>query len=399
MQKSANVNAATKNLRFGGGLILTDNLLDNRISLWPEVSFMALRFLLTVVSYSLETAGGIFALLRLVGGLLGNALGGLAVKAHLIHTSAFQTSAFQPGGAAPSSRPRPEGSGNGAPSNHPDRLSEDHAKVFALNIFRIRKKEASMTTPRPHEDATGVGFVSILDGAYPTMDDLPSEFPGEEALPNEFHALFAILLMETFIPKSFPLDRIFSVLDMYLYFQYQGKTRGFRPDWFGAVDVPALYEGTRMRQSYVVSAEGKPPLIIVEALSKGTEKSDLGRGAWPKENAPSKWDVYETVLKIPYYVTIDHETDEVQLFRHDGTMFVRETSPDGRMWMPEVGLSVGPWSGFFQNRDAVWIRFFDENGVLIPSKDERNAEEKAGKEAALAEVEELRRKLRDLGID
>jgi Uma2 family endonuclease len=270
-----------------------------------------------------------------------------------------------------------------------------------------------MTTPRPHEDASTIGFVSIIDGAYPTMDDLPSEFPGEEALPDEFHALFAILLMETFLPKTFPLDRVFSVLDMYLYFQFRGKTRGFRPDWFGAVDVPRLYEGRRTRKSYVVSAEGKPPFIIVEALSKGTEDSDLGRGAWPKENAPSKWDVYETVLKIPYYVTINHETDEVQLFRHDGTMFVRETSPDGRMWMPEIGLSVGPWHGTFQDQETVWIRFFDENGVLIPSKDEQTAKEKVEKQAALrtaeeerlrkdaalAEVEELRRKLRDLGID
>jgi CIC family chloride channel protein len=71
---------------IGGGLILTDNLLDNRIPLWPVVSFFALRFLLTVVSYSLDTAGGIFAPLLLVGGLLGNALGALAAKAHLVHS-------------------------------------------------------------------------------------------------------------------------------------------------------------------------------------------------------------------------------------------------------------------------------------------------------------------------
>jgi Uma2 family endonuclease len=279
-----------------------------------------------------------------------------------------------------------------------------------------------MTTLRPHEDASGVGFVSILDGAYPTMDDLPSEFLGEEALPEEFHALFAMLLMETFFPKTFPNDRVFSVLDMYLYFQYGGKNRGFRPDWFGAVDVPNLYEGRRTRKSYVVSVEGKPPFIIVEGLSKGTEDGDLGRGAWPKENAPSKWDVYETVLKIPYYVTINHETDEVQLFRHDGTMFVRETSPDGRMWMPEIGLAVGPWRGVFHKRDAVWVRFFDEQGNLIPTEAEKSAQEKVEKEQALTEKwaalrtaeeertlkeasmrateeERLRRKLKALGID
>lgn len=268
-----------------------------------------------------------------------------------------------------------------------------------------------MTTLRTREDASGVA--PGVGPGYPTMDDLPSEFIGEEALPNEFHALFAILLMETFFPKTFPIDRVFSVLDMYLYFQHQGKTRGFRPDWFGAVDVPALYEGTRMRQSYVVSAEGKPPFIIVEALSKSTEDNDLGRGVWPKDNAPSKWDVYETILKIPYYVTINHETDEIRLFRHDGAKFVRETPEDGRMWMPEVGLSVGPWRGTFRNREAVWIRFFDDKGNPVPTSDERTAEEISQKErerteklAALRLVDEerqkaeiLREKLRALGVD
>ncbi|MFQ3638517.1 MAG: Uma2 family endonuclease [Chloracidobacterium sp.] len=248
-----------------------------------------------------------------------------------------------------------------------------------------------MPTPPTTADAACLSFPSDLDGASPTMDDLPSEFPGEEGLPNEFHALFAMLLMETFCPTTFPPDRVFSVLDMYLYFPYQGKTRGFRPDWFGVVDVPALYEGYRPRQSYVTAVEGKPPLIIAEALSKGTARNDLGRGAWPPEGAPRKWDVYERVLRIPYYVTIDYETEDVRFFQHDGTRLVEVETPNGRLWMPEAGLWVGRWQGVYRGLETVWVRFFDPDGAVIPTWAERTAAERADKAVAQQVAEEERR--------
>ncbi|MFQ3640235.1 MAG: Uma2 family endonuclease, partial [Chloracidobacterium sp.] len=102
--------------------------------------------------------------------------------------------------------------------------------------------------------------------ALPTMDDLPSEFEGEEALPDEFHAFLAYLLIETFRPPKFLPDRYFSALDMYLYYQAQPTLHGLRPDWFGVVDVPLLRDG-RQRTSFVVWEEKATPLIIVEALS------------------------------------------------------------------------------------------------------------------------------------
>ncbi len=59
----------------GGGLGLTDHLLDGPQPLLLLVALLVVRFLLTVGSYSLGSAGGIFAPMLLIGGLLGLGMG------------------------------------------------------------------------------------------------------------------------------------------------------------------------------------------------------------------------------------------------------------------------------------------------------------------------------------
>ena len=59
----------------GGGLGLTDHLLDGPQPLLLLVTLLVVRFLLTVGSYSLGSAGGIFAPMLLIGGLLGLGMG------------------------------------------------------------------------------------------------------------------------------------------------------------------------------------------------------------------------------------------------------------------------------------------------------------------------------------
>lgn len=258
-----------------------------------------------------------------------------------------------------------------------------------------------MTTPYPKSAPMLVwppDDVVLPDRPGLTMDDLPSEFEDEEPLPDDFHALFACLLIETFRPTTVPPDLCFSTLDMYLYFRHQGQVRGLRPDWMGVVGVPTMYQGKRLRASYVIEDEGRAPLIVVEALSKRTLKTDLGRGAVPRRGAPRKWDVYESVVKIPYYVALDDETEEALLFRHDGERYVAERSAEGRMWMPEVGLAVGTWRGEYRGREALWVRFYDGQGALIPTDAEREAQERAAKErereareAALRQAERERK--------
>lgn len=88
------------------------------------------------------------------------------------------------------------------------------------------------------------------------MYDLPSEDPEEPGLPDAFHLLQPELLRLTFRPPSYPKDTVFTASDMNLYYDVRQPLWYKRPDWFGVLDVPRLYDGQDMRLSYVIWQEG-----------------------------------------------------------------------------------------------------------------------------------------------
>ncbi len=126
----------------------------------------------------------------------------------------------------------------------------------------------------------------------PTMYDLPSEDPEqthslrqqscdkenvfESGLPDEFHDLQPQLLSATLRLGDYARDQIFTGTDLNLYYDVRQPQWYKRPDWFLVVGVPRLYDGTDLRSSYVIWQEGVDPFVVVELLSPGTEKEDLG---------------------------------------------------------------------------------------------------------------------------
>jgi Uma2 family endonuclease len=140
------------------------------------------------------------------------------------------------------------------------------------------------------------------------MYGLPSEEVVQSGLPDEFHALQPQLLSATFQPEGYSSDQVFSAIDLNLYYDVEHLRWYKRPDWFAVVGVSSLYGGTELRQSYVRWQKQKDPIIVVELLSPGTEDDDLGQGSRDPDHPPSKWDVYERILKAPHYVVFDNET-------------------------------------------------------------------------------------------
>ena len=110
----------------------------------------------------------------------------------------------------------------------------------------------------------------------PTMSDLPSEDQQESGLPDEFHDLQPQLLSATFRPRDYSPDQIFTASDLNLYYDVRHPLWYKRPDWFGVVGVPRLYDNNDLRLSYVIWQEGVRPTVIVELLSPGTADEDLG---------------------------------------------------------------------------------------------------------------------------
>ena len=133
------------------------------------------------------------------------------------------------------------------------------------------------------------------------MYDLPSENPEEPGLPDEFHLLQPHLLEETFLLPDYLSEDVFTGSDLNLYYDVRHTGWYKRPDWFGVVGISRLYEQRDLRLSYVTWQEGVNPIVVVELLSPGTEREDLGQTLRDVDQPPTKWEVYERVLRIPYY--------------------------------------------------------------------------------------------------
>ncbi|NES71350.1 MAG: Uma2 family endonuclease [Okeania sp. SIO2D1] len=200
----------------------------------------------------------------------------------------------------------------------------------------------------------------------PTMYDLPSENPEEPGLPDEFHFLQPLLLYLTFQPLNWSKELVYSAVDMNLYYTLENPQWYKRPDWFGVVGVPNLYQEKDLRLSYVTWQEAANPSVVVELLSPGTEKEDFGETTSLPGQPPTKWEVYEQILKIPYYVIFSRYSNEVKVF-HLVEGKYQEMEAKGEPWlMPEVGLSLGLWQGEFEEKERLWLRWFSLDGELIP---------------------------------
>jgi Uma2 family endonuclease len=254
----------------------------------------------------------------------------------------------------------------------------------------------------------------------PTMYDLPSENPEESGLPDEYHEYQPLLLRYTFQPVNIEPDEIFIGTDINLYYDGHHCNWYKRPDWFAAIGVSRLYEGQELRNSYVIWQESISPFVVIELLSPGTEDEDLGKTIRQRGNPPTKWEVYEQILRVPYYIVFSRYTNELQVFRLIAGVYERTNLTEERLLIPQLGLSLGVWQGSFENIERLWLRWFTLTGdlILTPSEKVTIAEQKilvaeqkilaVEQEAAAAKsqsilaaekAEKLAAKLRELNIN
>jgi len=140
-------------------------------------------------------------------------------------------------------------------------------------------------------------------------------------LPDEYHGYQPLLLRHTFKPSNCDLEEIFIGADINLYYDLRHLNWYKRPDWFAVIGVSRLYEGRELRNSYVMWQELVSPFVVVELLSPGTEDEDLGRTIPQPGKPPTKWQVYEQILRVPYYIVFSRYTNQLQAFRLVGGQY------------------------------------------------------------------------------
>ena len=230
----------------------------------------------------------------------------------------------------------------------------------------------------------------------PTMYDLPSENQEELGLPDEFHNFQPELLRLTFRPPNYSCEEIFTGSDLNLYYDAGHLQWYKRPDWFGVLGISRLYQEKELRLSYVTWQESVDPFVVVELLSPGTEEEDLGKTLREVNKPPTKWEVYERILRVPYYFVFNRYTDEFQAFGLKTNCYEPLAIEGKGIWLAEAQLGIGLWQGSYQGVERLWLRWYDQNlnWILTPEEHERQR-------ANMAELElaKLRSLLISRGID
>ncbi len=226
----------------------------------------------------------------------------------------------------------------------------------------------------------------------PTMYDLQSEDPEEPGLPDEFHDFQPQLLRETFQAAGYLPDETFIGTDINLYYDSRHHLWYKRPDWFVALGVSQATEQAEMRLSYVVWQESVDPFLVIELLSPGTEAEDLGQTLRELGKPPTKWEVYERILRVPYYVVFDRYENQLRAFKLEGTRYREITQLESGLWFDEIQLRLGVWQGSYQGVEGKWLRWCDGTGdwIATPAEQAEQEHQRAEQECQRAEQERQR---------
>jgi hypothetical protein len=168
-----------------------------------------------------------------------------------------------------------------------------------------------------------------------------------------------------------------------------------------------------LRLSYVIWQESVAPFLVVELLSPGTEDEDLGRTLREVSKPPTKWEVYEQVLRVPYYIVFDRYEKQLRVFKLDGLRYQPLSLPEPQVWLEEIQVGLGLWQGEYAGAAGQWLRWYDAAGNWLPTpleraeqerervEQERERAEQAERllEAERVRSQQLEERLRSLGIN
>ncbi|MBD2102182.1 Uma2 family endonuclease [Leptolyngbya sp. FACHB-261] len=174
------------------------------------------------------------------------------------------------------------------------------------------------------------------------------------------------------------------------------------PDVFLSLGVQAPQDWRdKQNRAYFVWEFGKPPDVVIEIVSN-REGNELG----------SKLRDYARI-GVAYYVVFDPLQQLSETLLHIYELQGNSYEAMSQTWLEKVGLGLTLWEGEFEGKQAVWLRWCDRQGEVLPTGDERasleqhRAEQQQQRaeqaEAQLAHeqqrAQQLAERLRALGVD
>ncbi|AUT00389.1 hypothetical protein CLI64_08305 [Nostoc sp. CENA543] len=205
-------------------------------------------------------------------------------------------------------------------------------------------------------------------------------YSDEPPLETELHLRQIILLLQCIEWLWRDRNDFYAVGNLTIYYSpRQKKSEYFRgPDFFVVLGTER-----KTRKSWVVwEEEGKYPNFILEILSDSTTKTDKGL----------KKEIYQDTFRTPDYFWFDPFTLEFAGFHLvDGEYHPLQANAQGYLWSHQLGLYLGVYDGL--------LRFFTQDGELVPTPEETAEQAQQQAEQAQQQVARLAAKLRELNID
>jgi hypothetical protein len=135
-------------------------------------------------------------------------------------------------------------------------------------------------------------------------------------------------------------------------------------------------------------------LIVLEFVSgSGQEERDCT----PYEG---KFWVYEQAIRVPFYGIYEVAKASVEVYHLlNGRYSLLPTNERGHYPIPPLGVELGIWQGRYNNVELPWLRWWDSEGNLLLTGEERAEQERQRAEAAEQENVRLREQLRALSIE
>ncbi len=107
------------------------------------------------------------------------------------------------------------------------------------------------------------------------------------------------------------------------------------------------------------------------------------------DKPPTKWQVYEQILRVPYYIVFDRYTDNLRAFVLQADSYKELNLEQPRIWMPRLEIGLGLWQGNYKGIERLWLRWYDNNGNWLPTPAEQERQR----------AERFAAKLRELGVN
>jgi Uma2 family endonuclease len=162
------------------------------------------------------------------------------------------------------------------------------------------------------------------------------------------------------------------------------------PDWFYVPNVPPALEG-KPRRSYVLWQEIVAPLLVLEFVS--------GNGQEERDRTPyaGKFWVYEQAIRVPFYGIYEVNKASVEMYHLvNGNYELLPANSRNHYEIPAMGVEIGIWQGHYQSLDLPWLRWWDLQGSLLLTGEERAKRERARAEHAETLLEQEQQRIRQL---